>query len=74
MYMDQDSNLLEQFGLNDLQSVIHSEVELRNEVIFKNGAVYHGQWLGNEKHGYGVQNWPDGARYEGMWKNNKASG
>jgi len=60
--------------LKDLQSATSSKVELRNEVTLKNGAVYQGQWLGNEKHGYGVQNWPDGARYEGMWKNNKASG
>jgi hypothetical protein len=24
--------------------------------------------------GYGTQIWPDGAKYEGYWKNNKAHG
>lgn len=26
------------------------------------------------KHGIGVQVWPDGAKYEGMWVKGKASG
>ena len=26
------------------------------------------------RHGYGVQMWPDGAKYEGYWKNDKAHG
>lgn len=26
------------------------------------------------RHGYGVQIWPDGAKYEGKWRNNKAHG
>jgi hypothetical protein len=26
------------------------------------------------KHGYGIQLWPDGAKYEGMWVNGKATG
>ena len=30
-----------------------------------NKAVYKGQWKGKMRHGYGVQVWPDGARYEG---------
>jgi len=49
-------------------------LEERDEVVFKNGAVYKGLWLGNVKHGYGVQVWPDGARYEGQWVANKACG
>ena len=28
--------------------------EERSEVVFKNGAVYKGQWVGQQKHGYGV--------------------
>ena len=28
----------------------------------------------NQRDGLGVQLWPDGARYEGMWKENKCSG
>jgi hypothetical protein len=50
------------------------QLEDKGEVIFKNGAVYKGQWLGDMKHGYGVQVWPDGARYEGYWRFNKACG
>ena len=26
------------------------------------------------RHGYGIQVWPDGARYEGYWLNDKANG
>ena len=26
------------------------------------------------RHGYGVQVWPDGAKYEGMWEDGKATG
>jgi hypothetical protein len=30
------------------------KLEERGEIVFKNGAVYSGQWLGDMKHGYGV--------------------
>jgi len=30
------------------------QLEDKGEVVFKNGAVYKGQWLGDMKHGYGV--------------------
>ena len=33
-----------------------------------------GQWKGQMRHGYGIQVWPDGARYEGYWQDNKAHG
>ena len=26
------------------------------------------------RHGFGVQSWPDGAKYKGQWSNNKAHG
>ena len=29
-------------------------IEQRNDVVFKNGAVYRGQWMGTLKHGHGV--------------------
>ena len=44
-----------------------SQLEKREPVKFKNGVIYHGEWLGNVRCGYGVQVWPDGAKYEGMW-------
>lgn len=32
-------------------------------MIFKNNIKYSGQILGNKRDGYGVQIWPDGAKY-----------
>ena len=32
---------------------------------FSTGAVYEGQMKKGQRHGYGVQSWPDGAKYEG---------
>lgn len=31
-----------------------NNVEKRDEVTFKNGAKYIGEWLGNKKHGFGI--------------------
>ena len=58
----------------NMQDIDESQLEERGEVHFKNGATYTGQWLGNMKHGYGVQVWKDGAKYEGHWRFNKACG
>eukprot|EP00439_Symbiodinium_sp_Y106_P033001 s4474_g3.t4 len=41
---------------------------------FRSGAVYTGQWCGNQRHGFGRQVWPDGAQYEGCWSNSSACG
>jgi hypothetical protein len=52
----------------------------RGPVTLKNGAIYTGQWSfanGNRdgvRDGYGSQIWPDGSRYEGYWKADKANG
>lgn len=32
-----------------------------------NGAIYEGSWLGDQRDGFGIQVWPDGSRYEGLW-------
>lgn len=60
-----------------------------DEIVYSNGAVYRGQVkqitspeLGEEqeseivgaRHGFGVQVWVDGAKYKGMWKENRAHG
>ena len=34
---------------------------------FPNGAVYEGEWFNGLRCGYGVQDWKDGARYEGLY-------
>lgn len=44
------------------------------ELNFENQATYKGYLRGKERHGPGVQVWPDGARYEGQWLDNKANG
>ena len=47
---------------------------------FPNGSMYKGQMLidkgtgTEERCGYGIQKWVDGAVYEGYWFENKASG
>merc|ERR1719359_1017202 len=46
----------------------------RRKHQFKTGAVYNGEWLGKERHGFGMQSWPDGAIYQGEWSNNTATG
>ena len=35
---------------------------------------YLGEMLGKMRHGFGVQTWPDGTKYEGEFKYNKAQG
>ena len=41
---------------------------------YATGAVYSGEWLGGLRHGMGTMEWPDKARYEGMWQYNQACG
>lgn len=41
--------------------------EKRPAYQFKSGAVYDGEWKGSMRDGYGVQTWPDGAKYEGNY-------
>jgi len=42
----------------------------------ENGAIYYGHWdvSKGERNGYGMQIWPDGSKYVGYWKNDKANG
>jgi hypothetical protein len=50
-------------------------LEFKEDIVFENGTQYKGQVRnGVIRHGYGVQVWPDGARYEGFWKDGVASG
>jgi len=48
--------------------------EKRPPYVFSSGSTYTGEWLGDKRDGYGVQTFPDKARYEGDWKNNQAHG
>ncbi|CAG9318571.1 unnamed protein product [Blepharisma stoltei] len=43
-------------------------------VEMENGAIYIGEWNNNyQRHGFGVQLWNDGSRYDGFWLNDKAN-
>ncbi len=48
------------------------------ELLYPNNSVYKGQMklVDSEqiRHGYGLQVWPDGAKYKGNWADNKAQG
>lgn len=34
---------------------------------YLDGDVYRGYWKNNKKHGYGIQIWKNGIKYEGEW-------
>jgi hypothetical protein len=34
----------------------------------ESGEIYEGEWLMGKRDGYGKQDWHDGKRYEGQWK------
>ena len=48
--------------------------ENRGQVALDNGAIYEGEWLNEQRDGYGVQKWLDGSRHEGQGQNGKANG
>ena len=52
-------------------------IERRNPQENKNEkTIYYGEWDidKNVRHGRGIQIWPDGAKYTGYWKDDKAEG
>ena len=53
-----------------------STLELRKQVTEQSGETYCGYWNKetNTKEGYGQQLFQNGAKYEGMWKNNLPEG
>ncbi|OMJ82628.1 hypothetical protein SteCoe_16608 [Stentor coeruleus] len=47
----------------------------RGPVEMENGAIFTGEWsLENHRHGFGIQIWNDGSKYEGEWRMDKANG
>ena len=47
--------------------VENAERILAEPYTFESGEVYHGQWLGTNRDGYGSQVWPNGSRYDGNY-------
>lgn len=60
-----DRKKVNNIGDNHMALLDESGVEYKDEVVLADGAVYKGQWKNDNRHGYGVQIWPDGAKYEG---------
>ncbi len=40
-------------------------------MCYYNGRLYQGQWENDQKHGRGVQIFPNGGKYEGMFAQGK---
>ena len=55
---DENNHRTPQEGL----TLIHKVYE------YKNGAVYDGEWFGNQRHGKGTFTWASGAKYEGHYQ------
>lgn len=50
-------------------------LEFKEELVNSDGTVYKGQVKNDSiRHGYGVQVWPDGGKYEGYWQDGVAHG
>jgi len=56
------------------EKLSHPSIETVEELRSHHSIVYSGQYWEGMKHGFGVQEWPDGATYTGQWRNNKAWG
>jgi hypothetical protein len=48
------------------------KIETKDCVYKSTGSKYSGHWIGGFRHGKGVMQWPDGARYEGEWQYGRA--
>ena len=50
-------------------------VHLKPQVKFDDGSIYLGEWNNNDnRHGIGIQTFPDESKYSGQWKNDKPNG
>lgn len=41
--------------------------------MHSDGLTYEGEWLQNQRHGYGCTTYPDGSKEEGKYKHNSLS-
>lgn len=60
--------------LGPFQAIDLSGIEIPPPVELENGVTYQGQWVNNQRSGYGRQIWSDGSVYEGLWADNMANG
>ena len=64
---------------DDIEGLLQDGIERMYLEEYKDvgeGKIYKGQWskVENLRDGVGIQLWPDGTKYEGMWKKGKMSG
>ena len=41
---------------------------------WKDGRVFHGEYIDDKKQGYGIYEWQDARKYQGYWMNGKQHG
>eukprot|EP00736_Rhodelphis_marinus_P013819 Rmarinus@m.27852 len=61
-------------GRGKMEYTTSSIVQKDDAVAYRNGDVYSGEWVNDNRHGFGVLICPNGDRYEGMWRNDKKEG
>ena len=70
-----DENIIMK-GWRTLENGGNSNLKLLSVLNNTSIAKYNGEWDANRgvKHGKGTQIWPDGSRYDGYWRNDRANG
>jgi hypothetical protein len=60
----------------DKMSVYSTPTKIKKESVeMPDGSIYHGEWsIDGRVEGYGVQTWPDNAKYEGEFLNGEKHG
>lgn len=66
----QDTKYIKKDSSSELESLSLEKKTL----AFEDGSSYTGEWLKNQRHGYGCMKWLDGSSYQGYWKNDVADG
>jgi hypothetical protein len=75
--VEQMYNQLGPYDYTMAKSTVYDEtVIMKGWRTLESGAKYNGEWDANNglRHGKGTQIWPDGSRYDGYWRNDRANG
>lgn len=60
--------------INGLQSFANLPISNPNKKLYSSGAYYVGNFLGNQRSGWGKLRWAIGCEHEGYYHNNKRDG
>jgi hypothetical protein len=75
--VEQMYNQLGPYDYTMAKNTVYDEtVIMKGWRTLESGAKYNGEWDANNglRHGKGTQIWPDGSRYDGYWRNDRANG